>query len=242
MLKVKNRWQAFGIHLFISLLIFVALLCVIVFVWYPNLFINMGGYQGIKIVAGVDIVLGPLLTLMVFNPEKTARLIKFDLGAIAAVQFSALTAGTWLVYQERPLVQVLSNDGIFIHSASEFIHTETNQEILSSIQMPSPKFIFLDLPENKTDAQQVKMLTEISEQKLVTLRSDLYMAINDADSLKLKKRLEQLPFDEERECYQIYIWSYHNTGETCLHLEKGAMGFTKLSTVKDPTLNIIKDS
>ena len=71
-----NRWQAFSIHLCISSVIFVTLLFIIVAFWYPGVFIYLGGWLGIKIVAAVDMVLGPLLTLIIFNPAK--KKLKID--------------------------------------------------------------------------------------------------------------------------------------------------------------------
>ena len=109
--RPPSRWHAFGIHLGLSLLIFIALAALIVFAWYPGfLFRTDGGWQGIRLIAGIDLVLGPLLTLIVYNQAKKS--LKFDLLVIALVQFSALGAGTYLVYQERPIAVVFA-DGKF---------------------------------------------------------------------------------------------------------------------------------
>ncbi|KAB0769044.1 hypothetical protein F7O87_33620, partial [Pseudomonas aeruginosa] len=63
-----SRWRAFFIHLLISLAIFIVLLAIICLWWYPGaLFEIAGGWQGVRIVAAVDMVLGPLLTLVVYD-------------------------------------------------------------------------------------------------------------------------------------------------------------------------------
>lgn len=70
-LLVKNRFQAFGIHLLISFILFLFLAAIIKFFWYPGLlFETEGGWEGIKLIAGVDLVIGPLLTLIVYNIKK----------------------------------------------------------------------------------------------------------------------------------------------------------------------------
>ncbi len=232
MFKVKSRWQAFGVHILISLLIFFILLYVIVFVWYPNIFINMGGYQGIKIVAGVDLVLGPILTLIIFNPEKTKRHITLDICVIAFCQFSALAAGTWLIYKERPLVQVLSIDGVHIHTASDFIRTKTNIETIKLLPASLPKIAFLDLPESSEGVDHIKYLTKAIQKKPITLRADLYLPLNSVDKHILKSRLDKFKFNQTENCYEVSIYSFHNFGKTCFHLEEGPRGFKKSSRPK----------
>ena len=62
-----TRISAFLVHLGISFAIFLALAYLVVFIWYPDFFFSTdGGWQGIRIIALVDLVLGPVLTLCVF--------------------------------------------------------------------------------------------------------------------------------------------------------------------------------
>ena len=63
-----NRYSASAIHLAISLLVFLSFIAVLYFLWIPgDLFFMDGGWQGVKLVAMVDLVLGPLLTLLLFK-------------------------------------------------------------------------------------------------------------------------------------------------------------------------------
>ena len=91
-----NRWKAFGIHLAISLVVFLALLGIIILLWYPGILFSIdGGWEGLKIVMGVDVVLGPLLTLVVFKVGKPG--LKFDLTCIAVAQIACMVTGTsWM--------------------------------------------------------------------------------------------------------------------------------------------------
>ena len=104
-----SRWAAFAIHLALSAFVFIALAAVIIFVWYPGfLFQTDGGWQGIRLIAGIDLILGPLLTLIVYNKAKKS--LPIDLSIIALVQISALCAGSYLVYQERPLAIIFADN------------------------------------------------------------------------------------------------------------------------------------
>ena len=108
-----NRFGAFAIHLGISLVIFLIIGYLILFHWYPDFFFaSDGGWQGIRIVAFVDLVLGPTLTLVVFNKTKPRKELRRDLSIIGLVQAVCLTGGVWVVYSERPVAMVFS-DGSF---------------------------------------------------------------------------------------------------------------------------------
>lgn len=142
-----NRFGAFAVHLGISLAIFVALAAVVVFVWYPGFFFTTdGGWQGIRLIAMVDVVLGPLLTLVVFDRAKPE--LKRDLTIIGLVQASCLAAGVFVVYSERPLALVYS-DGSF-QSVSADTYREAGLPIpdLSHLPGPYPKRVLVDLPED----------------------------------------------------------------------------------------------
>ena len=85
-----TRLNAFLIHFSISLVIFFILLYFILVQWYPQpLFSTDGGWRVIRIIAVVHLMLGPLLTLIVFKPGKKG--LKFDLSMIALVQVLAFS-------------------------------------------------------------------------------------------------------------------------------------------------------
>ena len=66
-----TKLRAFAIHLIVSATVILAFLGVMFFVWYPvPYFETDGGWKVLRILAGVDVVLGPLLTLIVFKPGK----------------------------------------------------------------------------------------------------------------------------------------------------------------------------
>lgn len=104
-----NRYQAFAVHMAISLVIFFILLVCITQYWYPGILFETGnGWKAIAMIVGIDLILGPLLTLIVFNHNKTS--LKFDLSVIALVQTAALIYGTWTIYQTRPATLVFMSD------------------------------------------------------------------------------------------------------------------------------------
>ncbi|HEX9627585.1 MAG TPA: hypothetical protein VGA00_11665 [Acidiferrobacterales bacterium] len=140
-----SRFKAFLIHLGISAAIFMALVGMIVFVWYPQPFFAAdGGWQGIRIIAGVDLVLGPTLTLIVFKPGKKG--LKFDLTLIGLAQAAALAWGIWIVHDQRTAL-VTYADGAFYSLTPERIALVGDKaiEIMQSAERP-PAYAFVRLP------------------------------------------------------------------------------------------------
>ena len=65
-------------------------------VWYPTPYFAIdGGWQVLRILAGVDVVLGPLLTFIVFKIGKPS--LKFDMSCIILMQIGALIYGGMII-------------------------------------------------------------------------------------------------------------------------------------------------
>ena len=104
-----SRWKASGIHLLLSGAIGGAVLIFMLTVWYPwPLFEAAGGSQLLFVLMGVDVTLGPLITLIIFKAGK--RGLKFDLTVIALLQLTALAYGIHTVYLARPVYLVFTVD------------------------------------------------------------------------------------------------------------------------------------
>ena len=74
------------------------------FVWYPYPYrVISGGRELFFLVIAVDVVLGPLLTLAVFNLKKPRKELKRDIAVIALLQLAALAYGLWTVAVARPV-------------------------------------------------------------------------------------------------------------------------------------------
>lgn len=111
--------KAFLIHFGISLLIFIALAALMRIIWYPgDLFFMDGGLQGLQLIAPIDLILGPALTLCFYRPWK--KNIKFDMAAIATVQIAALGYGIHVAYQQRPAAIVFAEDRFETLSLAEY--------------------------------------------------------------------------------------------------------------------------
>jgi hypothetical protein len=106
-----DRLKASAIHLCASLVI-AALAAALVFgVWYPYPYREVsGGRELFWLVVSVDVVLGPLITLAVFNRKKPPSELKRDLLIVVLLQLAALGYGLWTVSVARPVHLVFEID------------------------------------------------------------------------------------------------------------------------------------
>lgn len=101
----RGRLKAAGIQLAISFAIAVFAALLVFLVWYPYPYREIsGGRELFLLLMAVDVVLGPLMTLVVFNSKKRRRLIYFDFAVIGLLQLAALGYGIWTVAMARPVV------------------------------------------------------------------------------------------------------------------------------------------
>ncbi|MBT8146208.1 MAG: hypothetical protein KJN90_05100 [Gammaproteobacteria bacterium] len=170
-----NRWKAFAIHLTASVVIFLGLLGLILTVWYPGILFSIdGGWNGLKLVMGVDVILGPLLTLVVYRVGKPG--LKFDLTCIVSLQVACMAAGLWVVYQSRPIALVFAYDTFYSLAANEFEAYGQDPRLINEFPGPSPKLIFAELPEDEFRAE-VANLRSVFVADPLFMQTDKYKAI-----------------------------------------------------------------
>jgi hypothetical protein len=113
-----SRWKAAAIHISISALIGLISATLIFFVWYPRPYSHAAGADKlVLLLLGVDVVLGPLLTLIVFRAGKWG--MRFDLIVIAIAQACAFVYGTSVVVRARPAFVVANVDRFTLVAAND---------------------------------------------------------------------------------------------------------------------------
>ena len=184
MIKIP-RVRAFLIHLAISFAIFLVLAYLIFVYWYPLPFFHTdGGWQGFRIVVGVNLVLGPLLTLIVYKPGKPG--LKFDLTLIGLLQAIALTWGTWVTYTERPVAVIYTLQYFTPVSAKVLTQVGVPLQSLTTYGGKSPVPIYVDLPQDR-DEQQKYLAQAVSSGTPLYLFTELYQKF-DTESLRILKQ------------------------------------------------------
>jgi len=151
-----NRWKAFAIHLGISALVGTVVISTMLLVWYPGPFFTaMGGNDLFIILLAVHVVLGPLVTLIVFNPKKRPALLRLDLAIIGLVQAAALAYGVSVIAEVRPVYMVFTVDRFDLVAANDIKAAE-----LARVKDPR----FQSIPWGRPATIAVKSPTEPAEQ------------------------------------------------------------------------------
>jgi hypothetical protein len=130
-------------------------------------------------------VLGPLLTLIVFRPGKPG--LKYDLALIALVQTAALSWGVWTVYDQRTAMVTFAAD-TFITMNSEMVDQagEKPRAMLAQARVGTgPVYAVIALPDNRADRRA--MLNRLNSKPL-HMQGEAYQPLEKSD---LKKILEQ---------------------------------------------------
>lgn len=99
---MSNRIKYFFAHLLVSVLVAVICLSTVFFVWYPSPLAKAVGVTNIFLMlVAIDVIVGPLLSLLVYKDGK--KTLKMDLICIALVQVLALGYGIFNIAQARPV-------------------------------------------------------------------------------------------------------------------------------------------
>ncbi len=154
-----TRGKAFATHLGISAAIGSAVVACMLLVWYPGPFFTaMGGNDLVLILLGVDVVLGPLITLVVFNPRKPRRLLRMDLGFIGLVQAAALAYGVHVIAEVRPVYMVFTVDRFDLVAADDVLRPElakvTDPEF-KAIPWGRPRTIAVQSPRDPREQMRI---------------------------------------------------------------------------------------
>lgn len=118
--RLINSLRYSSIHFLIGLFVLAFPAFLILNIWFPYPFKDAsGGSHLFLILIAVDVVIGPLLTAIVFNPFKKKRERFFDLLFIALLQIIAFGYGLYSIGQARPVVLGFEADRFVIISAAQ---------------------------------------------------------------------------------------------------------------------------
>ena len=87
--------------------------------WFPGEYRSLsGGTELFLLVVGVDLCLGPLITLVIFDWRKPVGELRRDVGIVVVLQLAALAYGLHMVSISRPVVMALEENRFRVVPAS----------------------------------------------------------------------------------------------------------------------------
>ena len=154
MFFTKDKIKAFLIHLAISSAIIGIVFAVIFFFWYPRPYFQANGaWSVIRVLVMVDLVMGPLLTLVLFKKGKPG--LVFDISMVAFVQIAALVYGVQVIFGERPYYLVFAVDRVEVVGKVEVDANKIKYPDLKIKPNKGPILVFADFPEDKEERNKI---------------------------------------------------------------------------------------
>jgi hypothetical protein len=158
---MKFRLKAFSLHLLGSATALTLILGSLYFGWYrwPGWYLA-DATAVVAILIGVDLVLGPLMTLVIASNSKARHVLARDIGIIVAVQVCALIYGATSLWTGRPLYYAFSENVLQMVQAYDIDPQESE---LASRQNPQlaphwyslPRWIWAPLPSDSEEQQKI---------------------------------------------------------------------------------------
>jgi hypothetical protein len=157
-----SRFKAAGIHLALSAAIAAAVLWAMLAIWYPRPFFQAsGGSRLLFILVSVDIVLGPTITLIIFDlKKKTVRKLAMDLTVIGVLQLSALAYGAYIMFEARPVYIVFVKDRFEVATAADIDPEElarVTRPEFRSLPWTGPRLVGAKPPADESERQRILM-------------------------------------------------------------------------------------
>lgn len=187
--------RAAAIHLLCSVAI-ASLAGGLVFgIWYPFPYDQLaGGRELFLLVVVVDLVCGPLLTMVLFSPTKSRSELFLDLGVVTLLQLLGLAYGLSTVLAARPLFLVQEIDRFKVIAAPQI-----GSSAVESLPMglkPSwwsgPAIVSIRAPKDERERQSV-LLEAVEGGRDYAERPEFYLPYDATAALKSLKRAQPLP-------------------------------------------------
>ncbi len=193
---LRFRLKAFGLHILGSACLLTLTVGGLYAGWYrwPGWYLT-GMPRIAALVATVDVVLGPLMTLIIANPFKLRRELARDIGVIVLVQLVALVYGAGALWRGRPLYYVLSSNRFVIVQASSLPTAEValsrrQNSPFAPTWYSRPRWVWASVPKNGKEREKVTG-SAISNGTDVTQMPRLFEAWSQGEP-ELRKRLKKV--------------------------------------------------
>ena len=154
-----TRRQAAFFHLCVSAVVAATIFAVMLLLWYPSPWFGAaGGGTLLFLLIGVDVILGPLLTFIVYDPLKKS--LVYDLAVIVMLQVAALIYGINVMAQARPAFVVYFRGAFEVVGAKD-VMTEGMADAklaeFQSVPWTGPRLAAARLPSDPGVQLQIAM-------------------------------------------------------------------------------------
>jgi hypothetical protein len=158
---MKFRFRAFGLHLLASAGALTFLFGSLYLGWYrwPGWYLADVSVV-VLVMAGVDLVVGPALTLVIASDRKPRPELKRDIAIIVALQLAALIYGTASIWSGRPLYYAFSENVLQLVQAYDLNAEESALARRQHVELAPhwyslPRWIWAPLPADPEERSRI---------------------------------------------------------------------------------------
>ena len=169
------RFKALAIHLLVSFFVIATIVAVSVFIWFPYpYYVIDGTLRALLIIFCVDIVIGPIITFVVSNNQKSYRELIFDFSIVLALQVSALVFGISEVYKQRVVALMYLEGQFHMVATSSVPESDPVPEVGEFEGVHYGQLAYADFDELSEDERQAKMYSPSAYVPLSKQAIELY--------------------------------------------------------------------
>ena len=158
---MKFRLKAFGTHLLCSAVALTLVLGALYLGWYhwPGWHLTEAVHV-VVVMVGVDVVVGPLITLIIANARKPRRELARDIAIIVAVQLVALGYGATTLWNGRPLYYAFSVNCLQVVQAADIDPEAARAAREKKLPLAPhwyslPRWIWAPFPKDSAEAERI---------------------------------------------------------------------------------------
>lgn len=231
-----SRWQASGLHLAISVGVAALVVAAMLLLWFPAPYFEaMGGSGLLYLIVGIDVVLGPLITLIIFDTKKKS--LKLDLACVVFVQVVALAYGVSTMFLARPVYTVFNRDRFDVVVSADIDaaeHAKVTNPLFKFVPITGPKFAALVSPNDKRELERVIFSgTDLRAMTQHYVAYDLQASLAGAESKTVSKLKSVNPASA------VEVERFLSTKG----IEEGKVGYLPVYTRnKDMTMIVMRDT
>lgn len=197
------RLKAFGYHLAISVLIALVSLYIIFMLWHPAPLANAVGVTHIFIMMlAIDVVLGPLLTLIFAKQGK--KLLKFDLAVIVVLQLGAFFYGMYNVAMSRPVYIAFDTSRFEVVQANEVPKSSLKAAQLEygTLGWGAPKYVAVRTVAN-AEERSTRLFSELKTGVAPSKQPNLYEPLDNQWAILTAKAHDLAELSEKNSTQSI---------------------------------------
>lgn len=193
----KQKLVAFFSHFLLSLLLMIIAGYIVFGVWYHKPYYKLFNVMPIfGLMLAVDLILGPLLTLVVYKKGK--KTLKMDLVIIVLIQITAFGWGIWNIANARP-AWIAIKQGVGYTISPAYLSNPKNE---LKVKVPS---IF----EQNWAKPKTVMLPKDDKSDVLVYETDKYLPYDSQEAIKNQISIKE--FEKyDNELYQSVATKYPN--------------------------------